>query len=585
MPPNAAKLMSSPTTTASKASAATRAGSHPTDHPDRPCRPHPGETLHGEDDLLRTFFDHAAIGLAICCQDGRLLNVNPALRTMLGFPKGSLGGLNLENLMAWEHWRRLAALISEIRSGHRTHGRITLECRHRSGRSIRSLIHLSMVIDQSTSRDRFLLQIQDISALIRTEAELEGSRQRYRALADATFESVFISKNGVCVDANKTASTMFKIPREKLIGIFGTDVIAPEYRARVKNNMLSGREEPYQAIAVKGDDTRFHVMIQAKMIRIGNEEMRVTVVRDIDAQVRAQRALKESERHLRALMESASNFVLFRLLHYPENPCQPEPILISPSISEIVDQSQVVDFQSWIKVIHPDDKEKLLSAGRRMLESHKLDETIRIADHSGDGWRWLHIICTAVYDETDDNLFFNGIILDISGEMEAVSALKANEHELKERTESLSELNTALEVLLKKRDADRLEVEEKVLTNARSLILPYLEKLKTSRLDARQRVFLGLMESNLNEILSPLSRRMSRHFMNFTPLEIQVANLVKADKTTKDIALILGLSARTIESVRYSIRRKLGIKKKRANLRSYLLSIDTADSGSATPMV
>jgi DNA-binding CsgD family transcriptional regulator len=61
-------------------------------------------------------------------------------------------------------------------------------------------------------------------------------------------------------------------------------------------------------------------------------------------------------------------------------------------------------------------------------------------------------------------------------------------------------------------------------------------------------------------------------------MEIQVANMVKAGKTTKDIALILGLSARTIEAVRYAIRRKLGIKKKRSNLRSYLLSIDIDDT-------
>jgi DNA-binding CsgD family transcriptional regulator len=167
--------------------------------------------------------------------------------------------------------------------------------------------------------------------------------------------------------------------------------------------------------------------------------------------------------------------------------------------------------------------------------------------------------------------------------MKALSALKASERELKARTERLSELNTALEVLLKKREADRVEVEEKILINARSLILPYLDKLKSSRMDARQRVYLELMESNINEILSPLSRRMSRHFMNFTPLEIQVANLVKVGKTTKDIASILVLSARTIESVRYAIRRKLGIKKKRANLRSYLLSIDTADTRSSAP--
>jgi len=130
---------------------------------------------------------------------------------------------------------------------------------------------------------------------------------------------------------------------------------------------------------------------------------------------------------------------------------------------------------------------------------------------------------------------------------------------------------------LRKREADRMDVEEKMLSNAKGLILPYLEKLKASRLDDRQRIYLNLVESNLNELISPLSQRMSRHYLNFTPLEIQVANLVKEGRTTKDIAQIMGLSIRTIEAVRYTIRRKLGLKKKRSNLRSYLLSIDGTD--------
>ncbi len=443
---------------------------------------------------------------------------------------------------------------------------------------MRGLLNFSPVADQSGAARYFIVQIQDISSLGRTQSELEEDRQRYRALSDATFEAVFISSKGICIDANRTASIMFDTPREELVGIFGTDVIAPEYQSRVRENMLSGYEKPYHAVAVKKGGSRFHVMIQGKMIQIGGREVRVTVLRDIDAQVKAEAALRESERHLRSFMESASNFVLFRLRHQPGTPYHPRRIFISPSIAEIVDLNQVTDFQSWLKMLRPSDRERLLAAGLKMLDTHRLDETVRIRDRSGTGWRWLHIISVAVADETDHHLFFNGIILDITKEMEATAALKAREKELKERTESLSEVNTALEVLLRKREADRTEVEEKMLINAKSLILPYLEKLKASRMDERQRIYLDLVESNLNEIISPLSRRMSRHYLNFTPSEIQVANLVKQGKTTKDVAQILGLSTRTIEAVRYTIRRKLGIKKKRANLRSYLLAIDGSDA-------
>jgi PAS domain S-box-containing protein len=550
-----------------------------------PQTPFLDEPFQDQDALLRMLFDHAGTGLAITYPDGRFIKTNPDLCRMLGYSEKSLMTLSLKDIMDRDQWARLMDLSRDVQAGKHSRAQITLDCRHRAGQVVRGLLNLSVVADPEGNAGYMILQIQDISDLINVKTELDESRRHYRALSDATFEAVFISRKGICIDANRTASTMFETPREELIGIFGTDVIAPEYKARVKHNMLSGYEAPYHAVALKKNGTRFHVMIQAKTIRIGGREVRVTVVRDIDAQVSAEAALKESERHLRSLMESASNFVLFRLRNNPDNPCQPQRIFISPSIAEIVDRTRVVDFQSWLEIIHPADKDVLLASGRKMLDTHRLDETVRIVDRSGSGWRWLHIISVAVRDETDDALFFNGIILDITKEMETTAALKARENELKERTESLSEVNTALEVLLRKREVDRIEVEEKMLTNAKSLILPYLDKLKASRLDDRQRVYLNLVESNLNEIISPLSRRMSRHYLNFTPLEIQVADLVKQGKTTKDIAQILGLSPRTIEAVRYTIRKKLGIKKKRTNLRSYLLSIDGASplSGDSHP--
>ncbi|WP_213181492.1 LuxR C-terminal-related transcriptional regulator [Desulfosarcina cetonica] len=289
-------------------------------------------------------------------------------------------------------------------------------------------------------------------------------------------------------------------------------------------------------------------------------------------QVAAEAVLMESEHHLRSLMESASGFVLFRFCHNPMDPFQPRRIFISPSIADIVDRTKVVDFQSFLTTVHPEDRESLVSAAHAMLDARRMDETIRTQGGSSGFWRWLRIIAVAV--ATPPETYFNGIILDITGEMETASALSAREKELKERTESLSEVNTALEVLLRKREADRLEVEEKMLANAKRLILPYLDKLKNSRLDERQRIYLNLIETNLNEIISPLTQQMSRHYMHFTPLEIQVANLVKEGQTTKDIAFILGSSDRTIEAVRYRIRRKLGLKKKCTNLRSALLSID-----------
>ena len=135
-------------------------------------------------------------------------------------------------------------------------------------------------------------------------------------------------------------------------------------------------------------------------------------------------------------------------------------------------------------------------------------------------------------------------------------------------------MNTALKVLLKQREDDKKELGENVLTNVKELISPYLERLKKSRLNTNQETLVNILDSNLNNIISPFISKLSFKFFNLTPMEIKVANLVKEGKTNKEIAELLCLSKNTILFHRYNIRRKLQLKNKKINLRSHLLSYD-----------
>ena len=166
--------------------------------------------------------------------------------------------------------------------------------------------------------------------------------------------------------------------------------------------------------------------------------------------------------------------------------------------------------------------------------------------------------------------FFN----DITERKRAEQALRDRERELENKTSRLEEVNTALTVLLKKRDEDKKELEENILANIKELAMPCFDKLRKSGLDEGQKGFLSMLEANLNDVISPFSRSLSSWYLNFTPAEIQVANLVKNGKTTKGIAEFLNLSCETIDSHRKNIRKKIGITNKKANLRSYLLSIE-----------
>jgi PAS domain S-box-containing protein len=151
-------------------------------------------------------------------------------------------------------------------------------------------------------------------------------------------------------------------------------------------------------------------------------------------------------------------------------------------------------------------------------------------------------------------------------------ALREREEDSKIKAYDLQEANTALKVLLKHREEDKTEIEDKISLNVKKLVEPYLESLNKSGLNSTQRIYFDILQSNMQEIISPFARKLSSEFVGLTLTEMKVANLVKLGKTSKEIADLAMVSERTVEHHRRSIRQKLGIKKKRISLGSHLLS-------------
>ena len=180
---------------------------------------------------------------------------------------------------------------------------------------------------------------------------------------------------------------------------------------------------------------------------------------------------------------------------------------------------------------------------------------------------------TGNYMEYEGQGYICAIVHDITERKKTGESLKRREEELQVESNRLEEANTALKVLLKHREDDKKEMEEKFLSNIKELVFPYVDKLKKSRLDSNQTAYMEIIEANMNDVISPFLQRMSLKYSNFTQTEIQVANLIKVGKTTKEIAELMKVSKGTIDTHRNNIRSKLGLNRKKVNLRAYLLSI------------
>ncbi|UCE82713.1 MAG: helix-turn-helix transcriptional regulator [Deltaproteobacteria bacterium] len=213
-----------------------------------------------------------------------------------------------------------------------------------------------------------------------------------------------------------------------------------------------------------------------------------------------------------------------------------------------------------------------VAAGIRAVIAGELDEFLTdYESHSPAEKRWFYMRVTRLAGQEPLRVVVSHE--NVTPLKLAEEALKEREQELELQRQKLEETNTALRVLLKAREEDKRDLEDKVLANVKELVNPYIEKLNNSGLDARQKAYLEIVESNLNDIISPFLHQLSSKYLSLTPREIQVAGLVREGKTTKEIAEILSISTNAVDFHRKNVREKLGLKNKSANLRTHLLSL------------
>jgi DNA-binding CsgD family transcriptional regulator len=215
---------------------------------------------------------------------------------------------------------------------------------------------------------------------------------------------------------------------------------------------------------------------------------------------------------------------------------------------------------------------RAVATGIRDVISGRTDEfLLDYPCHSPDGPHWYYVRVLRMSGEGPQRVVVSHE--EITALKLSEEALRESEARLTEQKVELEEANIALKVLLKQREGDKGDLEQKVITNVKEMVLPYVEKLKRVNLKPRDRRVVEIIESHLQEIISPMIQKLANANILLTPQEIQVASLVKDGKSSKEIADILNVAETTVHFHRKNLRKKFGLSNSQTNLRSYLISI------------
>ncbi len=151
-----------------------------------------------------------------------------------------------------------------------------------------------------------------------------------------------------------------------------------------------------------------------------------------------------------------------------------------------------------------------------------------------------------------------------------ITGLKKAFGEIEKKKQEIEEANIALRVMLDQHTKTKETIEEQISVRLKTLVTPYLDLLRQSATNDKQMETINIITAHINSIAGSFSPKSKEILLGLSPRESLIADLVRQGKTSKDIATIIGISVRTVETYRNNLRKKLGINNRKISLRTYL---------------
>jgi PAS domain S-box-containing protein len=250
---------------------------------------------------------------------------------------------------------------------------------------------------------------------------LDATERQYKSVFDSTLDGILIlDDQGVCLEANPAALTLFGTNKEELVGQpiekFFAGVGDFNFK-EVWNRFLDRKSEHRETRALRGDGERIFVEYTAKAHYLPGRH--VVVVRDITRRKQAEEALRESEQRFRQM---ASNIQEIFWMLDAENM---KVLYVNPAYETITGrtcESLEEDPKSYEEVIHPEDRVRVLSRLGESVQTGQFDEEFRIIRPDNTA-HWVWVRGFPVRDSA-------GIVRRLVGTAQDVSARKSAEEQM-----------------------------------------------------------------------------------------------------------------------------------------------------------
>ncbi len=271
----------------------------------------------------------------------------------------------------------------------------------------------------------------DITASKRAEEALREQEERFRAYIERASDYIFtLDPQGNFTFVNDAMCVALGYHENDLLGKPALTVVAPEARqeaAQALQRMWNGEALDYMELLVQTRDGKtLLVQIRGRTFyREGQLLETLHIARDITQQKQAEEALRESEEKYRTLVEQ-----LPAIVYVDKLDGKGTTLFISPQVETIlgisVEEWIKGDTSVWLNTIHPEDRQRVLSAYEGLVESgQSYDLEYRALSREGR-WVWFHDV-GHILRGSDGELLLHGVMFDITERKQAEEELRTRE--------------------------------------------------------------------------------------------------------------------------------------------------------------
>jgi len=308
----------------------------------------------------------------------------------------------------------------------------------KDGAQVVTATRWSLKRDEGGAPVAILVTSNDITERKRAEESLRESETRFRTFIDHAGDALFVYdlEQQSVVDVNREACDSLGYTRQEIIGktplAFHPDSYQQEMEV-VAERAAAGETVFDTHLHRRKNGTLFPVEVHTSCVLYGGRQFLLMVARDISDRLRAEEAVRQSEKQLREVIESipaiawtsssdgSVEFVNKRWHEYTG---------MSPQ--------EAVGF-GWKSAFHPKDIDRFLEKRRASLTSGALfEDEVRIRCGGTGEYRWFISRAVPLRDEPGNIIRWYGTATDIHDRKQAEERLRVENVVLREEIDKAS---------------------------------------------------------------------------------------------------------------------------------------------------